>query len=77
MAVEKVILLDHGGTVIITLNGVNLFSVNDEERALLTGLADTVLKYERQREVRLRPKTVAPVVAATPAPAPEEAGTDG
>lgn len=48
MAVHKVLMLQTGGSIILTIDSVNLLSANEAERQFLTDLQDAVRKYERR-----------------------------
>lgn len=56
---DKILALRSGGSVVISLERVNLFAVDDVERQLLTEIGDAVRKYERN----LLATRVAPVAA--------------
>lgn len=56
---DKILALRSGGSVVISLERVNLFAVDDVERQLLMEIGDAVRKYERN----LLATRVAPVAA--------------
>lgn len=46
MAVDKVLNLASGGTLILSLERVNVFTLTENERELLSGITDAVKKFE-------------------------------
>lgn len=50
MAVNKIIMLQSGGTVVLSVESVNVFVLTDAERELLTKISDAVRVYERKSQ---------------------------
>lgn len=69
MAVNKIISLQSGGALILSLESVNVFTATDAERELLTTIGDAVRKYERK--VQAEQATTRPSGNGTPEPPTE------
>lgn len=48
MAIDKVVPLTSGGTLILSLERVNVFTLTDSERQLVAEIAEALKKYERR-----------------------------